>query len=167
MLRLLLLSIIIIIIIMMPIIIRTLAFAFLHIPYREPVIFPVGCFRVPALISASLPSPHPRRYHISICSWLILIKMHMLTSAPDSLLLSPSFMPSSFLPLPFPFPGLTFQCPEGLRPMKDGSGCYDYSRGIDCTDGFNGGCEQLCLQQLVPLDDDPSSSNVLMFCGWE
>uniref|UniRef100_A0A665WLG6 Astrotactin 2 n=1 Tax=Echeneis naucrates TaxID=173247 RepID=A0A665WLG6_ECHNA len=56
-------------------------------------------------------------------------------------------------------------CPEGLRPMKDGSGCYDYSRGIDCTDGFNGGCEQLCLQQLVPLDDDPSSSNVLMFCG--
>ncbi|AWP15338.1 putative astrotactin-2-like [Scophthalmus maximus] len=56
-------------------------------------------------------------------------------------------------------------CPEGLRPMKDGSGCYDYSMGIDCTDGFNGGCEQLCLQQLVPLEDDPSSSNVLMFCG--
>uniref|UniRef100_A0A667WM49 Astrotactin 2 n=1 Tax=Myripristis murdjan TaxID=586833 RepID=A0A667WM49_9TELE len=56
-------------------------------------------------------------------------------------------------------------CPEGLRPMKDGSGCYDYSRGTDCTDGFNGGCEQLCLQQLVPLVDDPSSSNVLMFCG--
>ncbi|XP_038556362.1 astrotactin-2, partial [Micropterus salmoides] len=56
-------------------------------------------------------------------------------------------------------------CPVGLRPMKDGSGCYDYSRGIDCTDGFNGGCEQLCLQQLVPLEDDPSSSNVLMFCG--
>ncbi|KAM3873969.1 astrotactin-2 [Diretmus argenteus] len=56
-------------------------------------------------------------------------------------------------------------CPEGLRPMKDGSGCYDYSRGTDCTDGFNGGCEQLCLQQLVPLADDPSSSNVLMFCG--
>ncbi|XP_037547936.1 astrotactin-2 [Nematolebias whitei] len=56
-------------------------------------------------------------------------------------------------------------CPEGLRPMKDGSGCYDYSRGIDCTDGFNGGCEQLCLQQLVPVEDDPSSNNVLMFCG--
>ncbi|XP_072309229.1 astrotactin-2-like isoform X2 [Eucyclogobius newberryi] len=56
-------------------------------------------------------------------------------------------------------------CPAGLRPMKDGSGCYDYSRGIDCTDGFNGGCEQLCLQQLVPLEVDPSSSNVLMFCG--
>uniref|UniRef100_A0A8C2Z6I0 Astrotactin 2 n=1 Tax=Cyclopterus lumpus TaxID=8103 RepID=A0A8C2Z6I0_CYCLU len=56
-------------------------------------------------------------------------------------------------------------CPEGLRPMKDGSGCYDYSRGIDCTDGFNGGCEQLCLQQVVPLEDDPGSSNVLMLCG--
>uniref|UniRef100_A0A673L1I6 MACPF domain-containing protein n=1 Tax=Sinocyclocheilus rhinocerous TaxID=307959 RepID=A0A673L1I6_9TELE len=56
-------------------------------------------------------------------------------------------------------------CPEGLRPMKDGSGCYDYSLGTDCTDGFNGGCEQLCLQQLVPLPDDPMSSNVLMFCG--
>uniref|UniRef100_A0AAY4ASV8 Astrotactin 2 n=1 Tax=Denticeps clupeoides TaxID=299321 RepID=A0AAY4ASV8_9TELE len=56
-------------------------------------------------------------------------------------------------------------CPEGLRPMKDGSGCYDYSKGTDCTDGFNGGCEQLCLQQLVPLQDDPTSSNVLMFCG--
>ncbi|CAL8340746.1 unnamed protein product [Arctogadus glacialis] len=49
--------------------------------------------------------------------------------------------------------------------MKDGSGCYDYSRGTDCTDGFNGGCEQLCLQQLVPLAEDPSSSNVLMLCG--
>ena len=29
--------------------------------------------------------------------------------------------------------------------MKDGSGCYDHSKGIDCSDGFNGGCEQLCL----------------------
>ncbi|XP_055730361.1 astrotactin-2-like isoform X1 [Salvelinus fontinalis] len=56
-------------------------------------------------------------------------------------------------------------CPDGLRPMKDGSGCYDYSKGTDCTDGFNGGCEQLCLQQLVPLPDNPSSSNILMFCG--
>ncbi|KAG7480456.1 hypothetical protein MATL_G00056280 [Megalops atlanticus] len=56
-------------------------------------------------------------------------------------------------------------CPEGLRPMKDGSGCYDYSKGTDCSDGFNGGCEQLCLQQLVPLPGDPTSSNVLMFCG--
>uniref|UniRef100_A0A3Q2XY74 Astrotactin 2 n=1 Tax=Hippocampus comes TaxID=109280 RepID=A0A3Q2XY74_HIPCM len=56
-------------------------------------------------------------------------------------------------------------CPNGLRPMKDGSGCYDYSRGIDCTDGFNGGCEQLCHQQLVPLEDQPGSSNVLMYCG--
>ncbi|KAI2664136.1 Astrotactin-2 [Labeo rohita] len=41
--------------------------------------------------------------------------------------------------------------------MKDGSGCYDYSLGTDCTDGFNGGCEQLCLQQLVPLPDDPTA----------
>lgn len=57
------------------------------------------------------------------------------------------------------------QCPEGLRPMKDGSGCYDYAVGTDCSDGFNGGCEQLCLQQLVPLSDDPTSNNVLMFCG--
>ncbi|MFT7813724.1 astrotactin-2-like [Arapaima gigas] len=57
------------------------------------------------------------------------------------------------------------RCPEGLRPMKDGSGCYDSSKGTDCSDGFNGGCEQLCLQQLVPLPDDPTSSNVLMFCG--
>ncbi|KAM6985991.1 LOW QUALITY PROTEIN: astrotactin-2 [Aplochiton taeniatus] len=56
-------------------------------------------------------------------------------------------------------------CPDGLRPMKDGSGCYDYSKGTDCTDGFNGGCEQLCLQQLVPLVEDAGSSNVLMFCG--
>ncbi|XP_042166968.1 astrotactin-2-like isoform X2 [Oncorhynchus tshawytscha] len=59
----------------------------------------------------------------------------------------------------------TIECPDGLRPMKDGMGCYDYSKGTDCTDGFNGGCEQLCLQQLVPLPDDPTSSNVLMFCG--
>nr|XP_015222639.1 PREDICTED: astrotactin-2 isoform X2 [Lepisosteus oculatus] len=56
-------------------------------------------------------------------------------------------------------------CPAGLRPMKDGSGCYDYTKGTDCSDGFNGGCEQLCLQQLVPLPDDPTSNNVLMFCG--
>ncbi|XP_072840979.2 astrotactin-2 isoform X4 [Pogona vitticeps] len=56
-------------------------------------------------------------------------------------------------------------CPEDLRPMKDGSGCYDYSKGIDCSDGFNGGCEQLCLQQTVPLVSDPLSSTIHMFCG--
>ncbi|MGH0167492.1 UNVERIFIED_CONTAM: hypothetical protein FKN15_052476 [Acipenser sinensis] len=49
--------------------------------------------------------------------------------------------------------------------MKDGTGCYDYAKGTDCSDGFNGGCEQLCLQQLVPLPEDLTSSNVLMFCG--
>ena len=89
---------------------------------------------------------------------------------------TPSLTPfPSIIPIPCPLhspPSLSSpvhpcpQCPEGLRPMKDGSGCYDYSRGTDCTDGFNGGCEQLCLQQLVPLAEDPSSSNVLMFCGW-
>uniref|UniRef100_A0A670JST7 Astrotactin 2 n=1 Tax=Podarcis muralis TaxID=64176 RepID=A0A670JST7_PODMU len=46
-------------------------------------------------------------------------------------------------------------CPEDLRPMKDGTGCYDYSKGIDCSDGFNGGCEQLCLQQTLPLPSEP------------
>lgn len=101
----------------------------------------------------------------------ILIKMHILTSVFYSLLLYSYSVPLSSPPACIPpttFPSFFFlQCPEGLRPMKDGSGCYDYSRGIDCTDGFNGGCEQLCLQQLVPLEDDPSSSNVLMFCGWE
>ncbi|XP_043913867.1 astrotactin-2 isoform X2 [Protopterus annectens] len=56
-------------------------------------------------------------------------------------------------------------CPVGLRPMKDGTGCYDYNKGIDCSDGFNGGCEQLCLQQTVPLPEETSSSNILMFCG--
>ncbi|XP_061460292.1 astrotactin-2 isoform X1 [Rhineura floridana] len=56
-------------------------------------------------------------------------------------------------------------CPEDLRPMKDGTGCYDYSKGIDCSDGFNGGCEQLCLQQTLPLPLDPLSSTIHMFCG--
>uniref|UniRef100_A0A803TPD0 MACPF domain-containing protein n=1 Tax=Anolis carolinensis TaxID=28377 RepID=A0A803TPD0_ANOCA len=56
-------------------------------------------------------------------------------------------------------------CPEELRPMKDGTGCYDYSKGIDCSDGFNGGCEQLCLQQTVPLPSEPLSSTIHMFCG--
>ncbi|KFO26785.1 Astrotactin-2 [Fukomys damarensis] len=56
-------------------------------------------------------------------------------------------------------------CPEELRPMKDGSGCYDHSKGIDCSDGFNGGCEQLCLQQTLPLPYDASSSTIFMFCG--
>nr|XP_061784595.1 astrotactin-1-like isoform X2 [Nerophis lumbriciformis] len=56
-------------------------------------------------------------------------------------------------------------CPPGLSPMKDGSGCYDHHIGIDCSDGFNGGCEQLCLQQLAPLEDDPSLYNIQMFCG--
>ncbi|XP_068830309.1 astrotactin-2 isoform X3 [Capricornis sumatraensis] len=56
-------------------------------------------------------------------------------------------------------------CPEELRPMKDGSGCYDHSKGIDCSDGFNGGCEQLCLQQTVPLPYDATSSTISMFCG--
>lgn len=58
------------------------------------------------------------------------------------------------------------QCPEDLRPMKDGTGCYDYSKGIDCSDGFNGGCEQLCLQQTLPLPSEPMSSTIHMFCGW-
>ncbi|KAJ8357623.1 hypothetical protein SKAU_G00204170 [Synaphobranchus kaupii] len=52
-----------------------------------------------------------------------------------------------------------------LSPMKDGTGCYDHHIGIDCSDGFNGGCEQLCLQQLVPLEEDPTLYNIHMFCG--
>uniref|UniRef100_A0A3P8X2C8 Astrotactin 1 n=1 Tax=Cynoglossus semilaevis TaxID=244447 RepID=A0A3P8X2C8_CYNSE len=56
-------------------------------------------------------------------------------------------------------------CPPGLSPMKDGTGCYDHHVGIDCSDGFNGGCEQLCLQQLAPLEDDPTLYNIQMFCG--
>ncbi|OXB84305.1 UNVERIFIED_CONTAM: hypothetical protein H355_007188 [Colinus virginianus] len=56
-------------------------------------------------------------------------------------------------------------CPTGLSPMKDGTGCYDRHVGVDCSDGFNGGCEQLCLQQMVPLPDDPLLYNILMFCG--
>jgi len=57
------------------------------------------------------------------------------------------------------------QCPPGLSPMKDGTGCYDHHIGIDCSDGFNGGCEQLCLQQLAPLEEDPTLYNIQMFCG--
>uniref|UniRef100_A0A8C9N755 Astrotactin 1 n=1 Tax=Serinus canaria TaxID=9135 RepID=A0A8C9N755_SERCA len=56
-------------------------------------------------------------------------------------------------------------CPTGLSPMKDGTGCYDRHVGVDCSDGFNGGCEQLCLQQMVPLPEDPLLYNILMFCG--
>ncbi|XP_053329873.1 astrotactin-2 [Spea bombifrons] len=56
-------------------------------------------------------------------------------------------------------------CPAGLRPMKDGSGCYDYSKGTDCSDGANGGCEQLCVQQIIPLPQEPSESAIYMFCG--
>ncbi|KAM8933983.1 astrotactin-2 isoform 2-T2 [Pelodytes ibericus] len=56
-------------------------------------------------------------------------------------------------------------CPAGLKPMKDGTGCYDYSKGIDCSDGSNGGCEQLCLQRLIPLLEEPSDNSVYMFCG--
>lgn len=58
------------------------------------------------------------------------------------------------------------QCPSGLSPMKDSSGCYDRHIGVDCSDGFNGGCEQLCLQQMAPFPDDPALYNILMFCGW-
>ncbi|KAB0342917.1 hypothetical protein FD754_019843, partial [Muntiacus muntjak] len=56
-------------------------------------------------------------------------------------------------------------CPSGLSPMKDSSGCYDRHIGVDCSDGFNGGCEQLCLQQMAPFPDDPAMYNILMFCG--
>ncbi|XP_075040801.1 astrotactin-2 isoform X1 [Mixophyes fleayi] len=56
-------------------------------------------------------------------------------------------------------------CPTGLKPMKDGSGCYEYTKGIDCSDGSNGGCEQLCLQQMISLPDDPSENAIYMFCG--
>lgn len=58
------------------------------------------------------------------------------------------------------------QCPSGLSPMKDSSGCYDRHIGVDCSDGFNGGCEQLCLQQMAPFPEDPTLYNILMFCGW-
>uniref|UniRef100_A0A8C5Q6G2 Astrotactin 1 n=1 Tax=Leptobrachium leishanense TaxID=445787 RepID=A0A8C5Q6G2_9ANUR len=56
-------------------------------------------------------------------------------------------------------------CPPGLRPMKDHLGCYDRQVGIDCSDGFNGGCEQLCLQKDVPFTEDSDLYNILMFCG--
>ncbi|XP_044530825.1 astrotactin-1 [Gracilinanus agilis] len=56
-------------------------------------------------------------------------------------------------------------CPSGLSPMKDGTGCYDRHIGVDCSDGFNGGCEQLCLQQMAPFPEDPLLYNILMFCG--
>ncbi|XP_028936416.1 astrotactin-1 isoform X2 [Ornithorhynchus anatinus] len=56
-------------------------------------------------------------------------------------------------------------CPSGLSPMKDGTGCYDRHVGVDCSDGFNGGCEQLCLQQMAPFPEDPALYNILMFCG--
>ncbi|GAA6093375.1 astrotactin-1 isoform X1 [Tachysurus ichikawai] len=61
--------------------------------------------------------------------------------------------------------GYVRKCPPGLSPMKDGTGCYDHHIGIDCSDGFNGGCEQLCLQQLAPLEEDPTLYNIQMFCG--
>lgn len=114
----------------------------------------------------------PCCYHISDWSSLKCtrwpLRLLLLPLLSSFLSFMPSLPPSSLPPCFPPNPlSLSLQCPEGLRPMKDGSGCYDYSRGIDCTDGFNGGCEQLCLQQLVPLEDDPGSSNVLMFCGWE
>ncbi|KAG9483050.1 hypothetical protein GDO78_009147, partial [Eleutherodactylus coqui] len=56
-------------------------------------------------------------------------------------------------------------CPPGLSPMKDMSGCYNRQVGVDCSDGFNGGCEQLCLQKEVPFPDDPEMYNILMVCG--
>lgn len=81
-------------------------------------------------------------------------------------------LPSASAPGPdFFLGGFTFrfphpcQCPTGLSPMKDGTGCYDRHVGVDCSDGFNGGCEQLCLQQMVPLPEEPLFYNILMFCG--
>lgn len=81
-------------------------------------------------------------------------------------------LPSTSAPGPdFFFRGFTSrfprpcQCPTGLSPMKDGTGCYDRHVGVDCSDGFNGGCEQLCLQQMVPLPEEPLLYNILMFCG--
>lgn len=135
------------------------------------------------LPSGSLRPPYPLFYshlllYYYICllgpdwSWLKCtcwpLRLSLFLSFPNLCL--PTHPLSVSLSHHLPFLSLSpffLQCPEGLRPMKDGSGCYDYSRGIDCTDGFNGGCEQLCLQQLVPLEDDPGSNNVLMFCGWE
>lgn len=111
------------------------------------------------ILSATAWLTCTRRPH----SLYLLCRRFNLRLPPGVLCTPPSHLLHLFLCYCSPF----LQCPEGLRPMKDGSGCYDYSMGIDCTDGFNGGCEQLCLQQLVPLEDDPSSSNVLMFCGWE
>uniref|UniRef100_F6TG92 Evolutionarily conserved-signaling intermediate in Toll pathway, mitochondrial n=1 Tax=Xenopus tropicalis TaxID=8364 RepID=F6TG92_XENTR len=56
-------------------------------------------------------------------------------------------------------------CPSGLSPMKDLSGCYDRQMGVDCSDGFNGGCEQLCLHEDVPLSEESDLYNIYMYCG--
>lgn len=142
-----------------------------HIPHATlctptffyPSIFEFLNIPLPSCLLSSLPQYHCLSLLGAASSWLkstrwplCLTLFSLPWSIPSPLATSTYFTVSLFS-----------QCPEGLRPMKDGSGCYDYSRGIDCTDGFNGGCEQLCLQQLVPLEDDPGSSNVLMFCGWE
>lgn len=81
-------------------------------------------------------------------------------SSPSISPLGPDFFPGAFTSC---FP--PHQCPTGLSPMKDGTGCYDRHIGVDCSDGFNGGCEQLCLQQMVPLPEEPLLYNILMFCG--
>ncbi|KAI8514486.1 Astrotactin-2 [Branchiostoma belcheri] len=38
------------------------------------------------------------------------------------------------------------QCPSWLELTSDMSGCYDPSRDVDCSDGYQGGCDHTCVR---------------------
>lgn len=99
-----------------------------------------------------------------VCPWALL-RLRFPTESNAEALPSISPLGPNFFLRDFTSHFPSHQCPTGLSPMKDGTGCYDRHVGVDCSDGFNGGCEQLCLQQMVPLPEDPLLYNILMFCG--
>ncbi|XP_019616511.1 PREDICTED: astrotactin-2-like [Branchiostoma belcheri] len=45
------------------------------------------------------------------------------------------------------------QCPSWLELTSDGSGCYDPGRDVDCSDGYQGGCDHTCVRVNTSQDN--------------
>eukprot|EP00058_Branchiostoma_floridae_P006349 XP_002591837.1 hypothetical protein BRAFLDRAFT_88782 [Branchiostoma floridae] len=43
------------------------------------------------------------------------------------------------------------RCPSWLKLTSDGSGCYDHTRDVDCSDGYDGGCDHTCIRVNTSL----------------
>ncbi|XP_066295520.1 astrotactin-2-like isoform X2 [Branchiostoma lanceolatum] len=55
------------------------------------------------------------------------------------------------------------QCPPWLQLTGDGFGCYDHTREVDCSDGYDGGCDHTCAR--VNTSHNGNYTRVTMACS--